>query len=147
MTQIGAGFAGSGTCHLKSTYCFCAHMHEIMKYLIYVDFRSQLSVIDLKSTYWFCAHMHEIMKYFLLTENQQQFLNSEHASDPANPEAICVILMRSSCWYYVSIIATTECTRILLVRRQIYIATSSAAKRDKGQWFAWWKTIGHGNHD
>ena len=40
MTQIGAGFAGSGTCHLKSTYCFCAHMHEIMKYLIYVDFRS-----------------------------------------------------------------------------------------------------------
>ena len=42
--------------------------------------------------------MHEIMKYFLLTENQQQFLNSEHASDPANPAPICVILilMRSS---------------------------------------------------
>ena len=38
------------------------------------------------------------MKYFLLTENQEQFLNSEHASDPANPAPICVILMRSS-WY------------------------------------------------
>ena len=52
------------------------------------------SLIDLKSTYCFCAHMHEIMKYFLLTENQQQFLNSEHVPDPANPAPICVILMR-----------------------------------------------------
>ena len=42
--------------------------------------------------------MHEIMKYFLLTENQQQFMNSEHVPDPANPDPICVILMRSS-WY------------------------------------------------
>ena len=39
--------------------------------------------------------MHEIMKYFLFTENQQQCLNAEHASDPANPAANCVILMRS----------------------------------------------------
>ena len=54
-----------------------------------------MSAIDSKSTYCFCAHMHEILKYFLLTENQQQFLNSEHASDPANPAANCVILMRS----------------------------------------------------
>ena len=55
--------------------------------------------------------MHEMMKYFLLTENQQQFLNSEHVPDPANPAPICVILMRSS-WY--------SCMLYLLYAVQLY---------------------------
>ena len=50
--------------------------------------------------------MHEIMKYFLLTENQKQFLNSEHVPDPANPAPICVILMRSS-WYSAAVVISS----------------------------------------
>ena len=98
MTQIGAGFAGSGTCsEFRNCYWFSVNRKYFIISCIcaqnqYVDFRSMTDSYDLKSTY---------IKYFIISCicAQKQYVDFRwHVPDPANPAPICVILMRSS-WY------------------------------------------------